>query len=85
MPVDSNNRCEALVVETAWKKAHPDSLQCDRVARVLIRRKRLCNRHAEMEALCVCLELGAASRVLVAPPARVMYEGVPVVKKTSPT
>jgi hypothetical protein len=75
---NQGERCQALTIETEWKRENKADLQCPFFARLELNGKRLCNRHGELEAVATLLADGKAKRI-AQPAVRLRYGPVPVV------
>ena len=78
--LNPSSQCEAVTFETNWKREGKTDLRCPFIARLIVGRKRLCNKHGAMEATAICLEKKIAL-IISLPPARIPYQAVQVVKK----
>jgi len=77
----AEDQCEAVTVETPWKKRQQSELRCPYVAKVMVEHKRLCNRHASMEALAICLSTEKAQLITTIKTVRLPYQRVEVIKR----
>jgi hypothetical protein len=81
LPENDGHRCQAVTIETEWKRRNKTDLRCPFFARLEINGKRLCNKHAEIEAVATLINLGKARRIMM-PAQRAPYEAVRTVKST---
>lgn len=56
-------QCVAITEMTEWKRKNHIGPRCPFVAKVLINSKRLCHRHAHIEALSICISNGSATLI----------------------
>jgi len=80
LPKIERERCEAQTIETHWKRDRKLDLRCPFFATLMIGEKRLCDKHAKMEALSICIEKGICAVLPPPPQARVKYQRVPLVE-----
>jgi hypothetical protein len=73
------DQCEAVTLETHWKRERKLDLRCPFVARLSVGKKRLCHKHAQCEALALLIADGRA-KILPAPQARQPYQPVSVIE-----
>lgn len=76
---DKEHQCQAVTAETRWKREKKRDLRCPFYARFQIGKKRLCLRHAHLEALALMLKDKKAIRLPIPPPLRSPYSPVQVV------
>jgi hypothetical protein len=77
---NTKDQCEAVTFETHWKRDRKVDLRCPFIARITIGKKRLCHKHAQLEALAILVDKDTA-QIIPQPERRLMYEQVSVVKK----
>jgi len=80
LPKTERERCEARTIETHWKRERDLDLRCPFFATLKIGEKRLCDRHAKMEALSICIEKGLAAALPPPLQVRVKYQRVPLIE-----
>ena len=61
---NEGDQCEAVTFETNWKRDNKIDLRCPFFAKVLIDGRRLCNKHAQTDALAIALEKHEAELIL---------------------
>lgn len=69
------DRCEAVTFETQWKREKKIDLRCPFIAKVFIDGRRLCNKHAQSDALAIMIEKHEAE-IILRPVARPLYSRV---------
>ena len=69
------DQCQAITFETNWKRDKNIDLRCPFIAKVLIDGRRLCNKHAQTDALAILMERHEAE-VILRPVARPLYSRV---------
>jgi len=76
LPAETDgDRCEATTFETSWKRDNKVDLRCPFIAKVLIDGKRLCNKHAQTDALAILIDRHEAE-IILRPAARPLYSRV---------
>ena len=73
--INDKDRCEAITILTEWKRANKVEPQCPFFAKLIIDEKRLCSRHAMLEAIAVLLTQGNA-QIIPRPETRIPWQAV---------
>jgi len=69
------DRCEATTLATEWKRSKNIDLRCPFIAKVLIDCRRLCNKHAQTDALAILIDRHDAE-IILRPVTRPLYARV---------
>ncbi len=80
LKADSDDlRCEAKTIQTEWKRNKGVDLRCPYFVRIGINGKRLCTKHAQLEAMAMLFDQGKATEIQI-PVQRHPFQHVQVMK-----
>ena len=77
---NEKDQCGAVTTETDWKRRNKIDLRCPFNARLTVGGKRLCSKHAMLEAIAILLAQGKA-QINPRPETRIPWQAVKTVEK----